>query len=146
MKHIKKFETKDEESELLADLISENPMSKTHDFYIFLASDKFEETENGLFKKVLSIENMVRIKGRKQSVGAMQMLQMRAGFQHDAILYHIWLPKEIRKDVEGKGSNIESWLAELINKYKRRGDPTGEGRQVLQDVQQRREDIKKYNL
>jgi len=147
MKHIKKFETKEEdEDELLADLLAENPDNETHDFYIFLASEKFEEAENGLYKKTIAIENMVRITGDKQSVNAMQMLQMRARLQHDAILYHIWLPKEIREDVEGKGSNIEPWLAELINKYKRRGDPTGEGRKILNDVKQRRKDIKKYNL
>ena len=147
MKHIKKFEAKDEEDELLADLLAENPDSETHDFYIFLASEKFEKAEKGLYKKTIDIENMVRITGNKESVGAMQMLQMRARFQQDTNLYHIWLPQEIREDVEGKGgNNIEPWLAELINKYKRKGDSTGEGRKVLQDVMKRREDMKKYNL
>jgi hypothetical protein len=148
MKYIKLFEDKDDNDlELLTDLIDENPLSKTHDFYIFIAGDKFEETKNGLYKKNLNIENMVRITPDKKSLGAMKGLQLRANFQHDSRLYHIWLPQEIRDDVEGKGTNsLEPWLVELINKHKRIGDKDGEGKRVLKDVLRRREDVNKYNL
>lgn len=145
MKYIKTYEKNSEEnSELLGDLLSENPLSKTHDFYIFLAGEKFEETENGLYKKVLDIENMVRI--TPNSVGAMKGLEMRAKFQQGVRLYHIWLPQEIRDDVEGHGSKLEPWLVDLIDKHKRIGDKDGEGRKVMDDVIQRRKDINKYNL
>ena len=143
MKYIKTYE-KLEDSELLGDLLSENPLSETHDFYIFLAGEKFEKDENGKYDKKLDIENMVRI--TPNSVGAMKGLEMRAKFQQGVRLYHIWLPQEIRDDVEGYGSNLEPWLVELIDKYKRRGDPTGEGKKVMNDVIQRREDINKYNV
>jgi len=149
MKYIKLFEKtkEDNDLELLSDLIDENPLSKTHDFYIFIAGDKFEETENGLYKKTLSIENMVRITPDKASLGAMKGLQLRAEFQQDVRLYHIWLPQEIRDDVEGKGSNsLEPWLVELINKHKRFGDKEGVGKKVMNDVIQRKKDIDRYNV
>lgn len=149
MKYLKTFEKRSEEvqADLLADLLSENPLSETHDFYIFLGGEKFVEDENGKYDKKLDIENMVRITPDVQSIGAMKGLQMRAMFQQGVKLYHIWLPQEIRDDIEGKGSNsLDSWLVDLIDKYKRRGDPTGEGKKVMNEVKQRKEDAKKYNL
>jgi hypothetical protein len=90
---------------------------------------------------------MVRITPDAKSVSNANLLAMRAGFQHDARLFHIWLPKEIRDDVEGKGGNsIEPWLNDLIDKHKRFGDKDGEGKRVLKDVLRRREDVNKYNL
>ena len=148
MKYIKLFEKtkEDNELELLSDLIDENPLSETHDFYIFLGGEKFEDDENGKYDKKLDIENMVRITPDVKSIGAMKGLQMRAMFQQGVRLYHIWLPQEIRDDVEGKGENLEPWLLELINKHKGFGDKEGEGRRVMKDVIQRREIAKKYNL
>jgi len=148
MKYIKTYEKRSEEvsADLLADLLNENPLSETHDFYIFLAGEKFEEDENGKYDKKLNIENMIRITPDVKSVGSMKGLQMRAMFQQNVKLYHIWLPQEIRDDIEGKGSNLESWLVKLIDKYKRRGDPTGEGKKVMDDVIQRKRDINRYNV
>ena len=152
MKYIKTFEAKkdskktQEDIELLKDLLTENPLYKTHDFFIFLAGEHFQETENGLYKKTLDIENMVKITPDENSLAAMFGLEMRARFQQNVRLYHIWLPKEISDEVAGKGSiNIEPYLVELIDKYKIRGTDQ-QGKQVYKDVVQRRKDIDKYNL
>lgn len=146
MKHIKQFETIEEKVDLLDDLLRENPLSEDHDFYIFLASETFVPAENNLFKKGLDIENMVRIKADSQSVAAMAMLDMRSRFQAGTKLYHIWLPKELREEVEGNGGrSLEPWIVDLINKYKRIGTDS-EGKRITKEVIDRREDIKKYNL
>jgi hypothetical protein len=145
MKYIKQFETIEDKVELLGDLLEENPLSEDHDFYVFLASETFVPVKD-LYKKGLDIENMVRIQADSNSVGAMTMLEMRSRFQAGTKLYHIWLPKAFRKDVEGNGGkSLSPWIVDLINKYKRRGTDT-EGKRITQEVIQRREDMKKYNL
>ena len=159
MKIIKKFEayqTPDEQKEkdetqieILQDLINENPLSKDHDFYIFLGSDKFKETKDGLYKKVLEIERMVRITPDIQSIGAMKGMQMRAMVQQGVKLYHIWLPVEIRADVDGKGYSLEPWIVDLINKHKSTGtDDHGKNvyKKISKEVPERRANMKKYNL
>ena len=161
MKHIKRlderrktFEEEQEEKaaerkdkvELFQDLLDENPLSKENDFYLFLARDEFKETKDGLYQKTIEIENMVRMSGDENSLGSMQGLQMRAMFQHDCKLYHIWLPKDLRNQLDHKGSNsIEPWLVELINKYKRIGSDQ-HGKDVYKEILTRRENIKKCNL
>ena len=146
MKYIKKFESNDkidDKVELLADLMKENPIHKTHDFYIFIARDDFKETKNGLYKKTIDIENMIRITPDAHSVGAIQGMEMRARFNPESALYNIWLPNEIREDVENKSSNgMEDWLVELINKHKLRGGDE-HGKKVYRDVVNRREEDKK---
>lgn len=138
------FEVSKYNLDLFQELYDENPLKDTHDFYVFIAKHDFKEVENGLYKKALVIENMVRITPDEKSINAINMLELRARFQQDS-LYHIWLPKEIRSEVEGKGSNIESWLAELIDKYKMKGSDE-HGRQVYKDVLQRRKNIELYNI
>lgn len=145
MKHLKKFESEEDQVELLSDLIKENPLSEDHDFYMFIAGEHFSETKNGLYKKTIEIENMVRITPDKKSISAAKGLEMRIKFQHNSALYHIWLPQDIRELVEGKGSNLEPWLVDLINKYKQRG-ADAHGIKVLKDVKQRKKDITKYNI
>jgi hypothetical protein len=148
MKYIKNFESKkhEEQIEILRDLIDENPLSVDHDFYIFLASDTFKEDKNGLYKKVLDIENMVLIKPDINSLGAMAGLKMRAMVQHGTKLYHIWLPKDFRNDVEGRSSNrMDKWVLDLIDKYKVVGTDE-HGKMVYKNVLDRRADMDKYNL
>lgn len=155
MKHIKKFEiNKEEEKEkkekedldLLRDLINENPLSVDNDFYIFIGRDGFKDAGKGLYKKSLEIENMVRISDNMNSIFAMKGLDMRSRLQSDSTLYHIWLPKELRSDIEGKGSNnIEDYMIDIIDKYKMRGT-TDEGKRITREVKQRRKDIGKYNI
>lgn len=155
MKHVKTYENKAEEERLkkeqenidiLDDLLKTNPLHKDNDFYIFIASDKFIETKNGLYKKYLDIEKMVRITPDSESLGAMQGLQMRARFQSDSKLYHIWLPIEFRDQIENKGTNsMDDYMIDLINKYKKYGSDD-QGRKAVKDVKQRIEDIKKYNI
>lgn len=146
MKYIKKFESNDDMDEkvgILTDLIKENPNHKTHDFYIFLARDDFKEAKDGLYKKTIEIENMVRITPDAHSVGSIQGMEMRARFSPESTLYHIWLPKEIRSEVEYNGSNsMEDWLVDLINKHKMRGGDEY-GKKVYKDVLNRREEDKK---
>jgi len=155
MKYIKQFETREEEEkkkrkenlQIFKDLFQENPLSQTHDFYMFIGRSKFIELPDGNYKKSLEIENMVRIKPDQQSLSASNGLSLRVMVQHDdSALYHIWLPKEIRKDVEGKGDHsIEPWLVDLINTHKQKGSDD-HGRQVAKDIKQRRNDMDKYNL
>ena len=149
MKHVKHFEANnkkvDDQLQLFKDLLNENPLSKDHDFYAFIAKESFKETKDGLYKKTLGIENMVRMSPDIQSISAMKGLEMRAMVQHDSHLYHIWLPIEFRDQVEGKGQNLDSWVVELIDKYKMTGS-TEEGRRITKDVRQRRTDMNKYNL
>ena len=147
MKHVKEFETKKyDQVEILDELINVNPLHETHDFYIFIGRDDFEEAENGMYKKILEIENMVKITPDVQSINAMNGLEMRVRFQQDSNLYHIWLPKEIEEDVSGKGSqSIESWLVDLIDKHKMKGDDEY-GKQIYREIASRKGDSKKYNL
>lgn len=167
MKHLKKFESSWEDErqekketeeeiqiEILRNSIEQNPLSEDNDFYIFLAGDRFEEDEDGRYRKTLDIENMVRITPDMKSIGAMQGLQMRARFQQGVKLYSIWLPKELQSDVEGKGSlSLEPYLVDLINKYKQTGS-TEEGRQKFKEIEKKaKEDVpgrrkitKKFNV
>ncbi len=145
MKYLKNFESKSENIDLLKDLFDENPLKDTYDFYLFIGKYEFEEAEGGLYKKTLVIENMVRITPDEKSINAANGLSLRARFQIDSKLYHVWLPKEMRDQVEGKGSSIEPWLVDLIDKHKMLGSDE-HGKKVYKDVLQRKEDIKKYNL
>lgn len=153
MKHLKTFEAKEktdeekrkEQIELFAELLNENPLNEDHDFYMFIAKDSFTEAKGGLYKKTLEIENMVRMKPDAQSLMASRGLELRAMYQHDSKLYHIWLPKDFRDQVEGKGTNLEPWLIDLIDKYKSKGSDE-HGKQVLKDVIDRKKNITKFNI
>ena len=149
MKYIKKFEAKkstEELIELLEALLNENPLHNTHDFYIFIGRDEFKEGKNGKYTKSLEIENMVKIKSDASSLDAMSFMQMRARFQGDSTLYHIWLPKNIENQISGKGSNrIDPKLIKLINKNKRSGSDS-HGKQALNDVMQRIKNVNKFNI
>lgn len=147
MKYLKSFEDKIEyNAELLKELIDENPLSKDHDFYIFIARDNFVEEEDGRFKKSLEIERMVKINPDDSSIAAMQGMSMRVRFNIDSKLYHIWLPKELEDDVNGKGNlSLEPWLVDLINKHKKTGS-SGEGREIFKDVINRKKTADKFNL
>lgn len=155
MKHIKKFESslnKEEQEkrkdqvELTGELLSENPMSKDNDLYIFVGRDDFREDKDGRFTKTLEIENMVKITP-ENAVHTEWGLSMRARFQGGKV-YHIWLPKELEEEVSGKGSNsIEPFIVDLINKYKQTsGKKVDNLDQRLKDIRQRRNDVGKYNL
>ena len=145
MKHVKEFENS-ENVDFLADLIKENPLSKDNDFYMFIGKPDFTETENGLYKKTTYIENMVRITPDENSIHSANLLHIRVKFQTDSYVYHIWLPKDIRSEVEGKGSvSMDDYIIELINKYKQKGSDE-QGKKVFNDVKQRRKDINNYNL
>ena len=112
---------------------------------MFIAKDTFKEAKGGLYKKTLEIENMVRMTPDVQSIMASKGLEMRAMVQIDSKLYHIWLPKDIRSMVEGKGTNLESWIVDLIDKYKMRGT-TEEGKKIYRNVVDRQKNVVKYNI
>jgi len=148
MKHLKTFEARwkpEEQVDLFAELLNENPLSEDNDFYMFIAKDTFKEAKGGLYKKTLEIENMVRMTPDVQSIMASKGLEMRAMVQIDSKLYHIWLPKDIRSMVEGKGTNLESWIVDLIDKYKMRGT-TEEGKKIYRNVVDRQKNVVKYNI
>jgi len=150
MKHLKKFEStkndnKIDELELFKQIYDENPDKDTHDFYMFLSKSEFVELPNGDYRKVPGIENMVRITPDKKSLGNMKGLSMRAHFTN-AGLYQIWLPKEVRDEVENKNyHNIDIWLLELIGKHRRPGSDN-HGRKVFNDVKDRLSSVQLYNL
>jgi hypothetical protein len=155
MKHLKTFEAispeerkkKEEDAvETFAELLEENPLSKDHDFYMFLARESFKEAEGGLYKKTLEIENMVRMTPDIQSLMSSKGLEMRAMYQNDCKLYHIWLPQEFREEVEGQGGGLDPWIVDLIDKYKMRGDGDGHGRKVYKDVLDRKKFRDKFNI
>ena len=154
MKHLKAFEDKsDDQLEILKDVFSKNPIRKTHDFYMFIGRPELKEDENGLYKKLLEIERMIRIKPDKESIMSSAGLEMRARFQHESTLYHIWLPKEIRKEVDRKSSgDMEPWLVELINKNKKTG-ADAYSKQIYRNAIKRKQDLddlkkdsSKYNI
>lgn len=154
MKHLKTFEDKlDDQEEILKDIFSKNPIRKTHDFYMFIGRDDFKEDKDGLYKKSLEIERMIRITPDKESITASAGLEMRARFQHDSKLYHIWLPKEIKKEVDRKSSgDMEPWLVELINQHKKTG-ADAHSKQIHRDAIQRKQELddlkknsSKYNI
>jgi hypothetical protein len=154
MKHLKAFEDKsDDQLEILKDVFSKNPIRKTHDFYMFIGKPDFKEDENGLYRKSLEIERMIRITPDKESLSSSAGLEMRARFQHGSTLYHIWLPKEIKKEVDRKSSgDMEPWLVELINQNKKTG-ADAYSKQIHRDAIQRKQDLddlkkdsSKYNI
>lgn len=143
-KEKEKAEKKKENDELFQQLIDENPLSKDHDFYFFIGGDEFKENKDGSYRKTLDIENMVRI--TPETYTYVNMMEMRARFQQDKKLYHIWLPVLLREEVEGKGSrSMDEWLIEIIDKYKMRGG-TDYGKQVYRDILKTRERAKKRLL
>jgi hypothetical protein len=104
------------------------------------------ELPNGNFKKVFGIEKMVRITPDSQSMGNIKGLELRSKYDHDAGVYHIWIPNEIRDDVDGKSyKNIEPWLLDTIDANKKSGSDA-HGKQVFQDVLDRAVDMDKFNL
>jgi len=147
MKHVKTFESKgmEEQIELLAELLAENPLSEDHDFYMFIAKENFTEAKGGLYKKTIAIENMVRMTPDAQSIVAANGLEKRVMFQHDSGLYHVWLPVELRDEVEGNGTNLDPWLVDIIDKYKMKGSDA-HGRQVYNNVIDRKKNVIKYNI
>ena len=147
MRYIKTFEDKIEyNAELLKELIDENPLSKDNDFYIFIAKNNFVEEKDGRYKKSIEIERMVKITPDDASIAAMKGMTMRVRFNIDSKLYHIWLPKELEEDVNGKGySNLEPWLVDLIDTHKKTGS-SGEGREIFNSVINRKKIADKFNL
>lgn len=145
MKHIKYFEQKIEyTADLLWELLNENPLNADNDFYLFIGKNEFKETENGLYKKSLNIERMVRITPDEESIAAMRGMSMRARFQNDSKLYHIWITKDIRDEVEDKDSDdMDEIIVDLIDKYKNDNIADEHGGAVLNDIITRK-DI--YNL
>jgi hypothetical protein len=148
MKYLKTYEKKSMEEliELLNDLINENPLHKDHDFYIFIGKNNFIEEEDGKFRKTLEIERMIKITPDEKSIMSMNGLRQRSLFQTDSKLYNIWLPKHMEEDVAFKGTDeLEDFIIDFIDKYKNQGSDEY-GVDVLNKVQQRRTNIKKYNL
>ena len=145
MKHIKHLEQNVEYSpDLLWELLNENPLSKDNDFYLFIGKDDFKEDKGGLYKKTLYIERMVRITPDQNSIQSMKGMELRARFQFDSKLYHIWITKDIRDEVEGKGSDeMDDIIVDLISKYKKENVADKHGKEVFNDVISRK-DI--YNL
>jgi len=92
---------------------------------LFIGRDNFKEVEDGMYKKTLEIENMVKlIPNDMKSLSSVSMMEMRTRFQGgNSKLYTIWLPKYLESEVSGKGtgnypSDLEPWLVDLINKHK----------------------------
>ena len=162
MKHLELFEAyktpeevekeRKEKVEILKDLLDENPLHVDHDFFMFIGRDSFIEEPDGRYKKSIEIENMVKITPDSNTIFSISGLELRARFNPESTVYHLWLPKEISEEVEGKGSygtgpgSIEPYLVELINKYKQKGSGDDQGRQIYKDVIKRRKDVDKYNL
>lgn len=148
MKYLKTFEkiSMEEQIELLNDLINENPLHKDNDFYMFIGRNEFKEDIDGRFRKTLEIERMIKITPDEKSINSMIGLQTRSKFSSDSKLYNIWLPKYIEDDIAFKGSSeLDEYLIELIDKYKNQGSDQY-GKEVFNNVQQRRINTKKYNL
>ena len=165
MKHIKHFEReendyerkkredKEDKIELLSDLLDANPLNKDHDFYIFIGRDEFKETDKGIYKKSLEIENMVKISPDENSMAAMSMMELRARVQNNSTLYHIWLPKDLEDEISGKSSDrMEPWMTDLIDKYKMKGGGDDQGKRIYKEIKDkgdykgRREMMRKYNI
>lgn len=148
MKYLKTFEkiSMEEQIELLNDLINENPLHKDNDFYMFIGRNEFKEDIDGRFRKTLEIERMIKITPDEKSINLMNGLRKRSLFQTDSKLYNIWLPKFMEDDVVFKGSHdLDDNIIEIIDKYKNQGSDQ-HGKDVFNNVQQRRTNIKKYNL
>jgi len=142
MKYLKKFEDK-ENDELFQELIDENPLSEDHDFYAFIASDDYKENEDGTYNKTLDIENMVRM--TVDTYKYVNMMNMRTRFQSNSKLYHIWLPKFLRKEVDGKGSgSIPDYIIDIIDKYKL-GKANEKGKRIFQEVKKEEREPKKQD-
>lgn len=148
MKYLKTFENKsmEEQIELLNDLINENPLHIDHDFYLFIGKYDFIEDKDNRYRKTLEIERMIKITPDEKSINLMNGLRKRSLFQTDSKLYNIWLPKFMEDDVAFKGSHdLDDNIIEIIDKYKNQGSDQ-HGKDVFNNVQQRRTNIKKYNL
>jgi len=121
---LKKFKTFTNEShipnvpdkEFFEKLIKNNPMLKTHDFFVFLYTEEgFKENEDGTYTKHLNIERMIRLdKNNFLNAGG---LLLRARFTIQDLGF-IWWPKDATELIEDKGSDeMELWLLDTIEKH-----------------------------
>ncbi len=132
--------------DLFKQVYSENPNKDTHDFYTFISRDEFLELPDGNYKKVPGIEKMIRITPDEESMNSMRGMYIRSKFDTKSDTFHIWLPNEIRKDLDGEGyQNIETWLLDLIGENMIKGGDKF-GREVMNNVINRAKEIEKYNL
>ena len=147
MKYLKTFEDKKDDMEVIEDFYDEIKKDRQgEDLYLFIGSDDFVETKNGMYKKTVDIENMVRITPDEKSIGAIRGMSLRAKFVSKT-LYQIWLPEELRDQVEGKGSvEMNEYLVDIINKYKTISRSTEESRKIMSDAKKRQEDKSKFGL
>lgn len=152
MKHIQKFESYSKSDEkTFQELMEMNPNSKYNDLYAFLYKDEFVEDDDGKYIKTLGIENMVRITPDKQGMFNIQGLQLRSGFQPHLNYHQIWLPKDIRDEVEGKGyKEIDPFILNAIKDKIKEKKPKQKLVNDLdlfrKDIEDKLNDIEKYNL
>jgi len=104
-----------ESKDIFMQIYQENPLHKTHDFFVFIYEDGFKELPNGDYKKTLDIENMHKI--TEDNFKDMKMMKLRTIFI-DKKIGVIWWPKGGIDMIDGKSSNDMSLsTVELIRKH-----------------------------
>jgi hypothetical protein len=90
------------------------------DVYVFAASDKFEENEDGSFRKLLNIETLVKIDPKDPNVSSMiSMMKMRATLQQTVVYFIKTIPGLMFGGKETiYGSELTEEELDLINKHK----------------------------
>lgn len=87
---------------------------------VFNASYEFIENDQGLFKKKLNIERLMKVDIYDASdLQIINMMKMRSRFQQDVETYFIWVPKG-SFDEYIETNDIPDYILELIDKKKTR--------------------------
>jgi len=115
---IKKFESFIDgvgDDEVFDKMLKNNPMTKTHDLFIFIYKEGFKENENGSYDKTLDIERMIKltIENYKSMNGIYMRAQINMGY-----VGFIWWPKDATELIEDKSSDdMDLWLLDTIEKH-----------------------------
>jgi len=91
-----------------------------NDCLVFNASYEFIENDQGLFKKQLNIEKLMKVDIYDTTdLQIINMMKMRSRFQQDVETYFIWVPKG-SFDGYIETNDIPDYILELIDKKKTR--------------------------
>jgi len=114
---LKKFESfidGVDDDEVFEEMLN-NPMSKTHDLFIFIYKEGFKENESGSYDKTLDIEKMNKV--TTENYKSMNGIYMRARV-NNADVATIWWPKDATDLIINKSSDdMELWLLDTIEKH-----------------------------
>jgi len=104
-----------DDDETFEKMLKNNPMSKSHDLFIFIYKEGFKENDSGSYNKTLEIERMIKV--TVDNYKSMNMINIRAQINLGSV-GTIWWPKDAIEMIDDKSSDdMELWLIDTIEKH-----------------------------